>query len=103
MSVKYYECSECGTVNQGDGPCPTCQAKSSFAAPTGYTAGQRVMMITPERCKGMTGVVKGTSGGGKNLQVQFDGNDYNSYVGSHQVHLPLTRPGHMASLTARTR
>lgn len=35
MSVKYYECSECGTVNQGDGPCPTCQAKSSFAAPAG--------------------------------------------------------------------
>lgn len=31
MSDKYYECSECGAVNLGDGACPMCKAASELA------------------------------------------------------------------------
>jgi hypothetical protein len=53
--------------------------------PAGYTAGQRITMISPERCVGMSGIISDVSGDGKTLHVRFDDNDYNSLVGSHQV------------------
>lgn len=52
---------------------------------SGWTAGQRITMVSPERCKGMSGVISGVTGDGKTLLVQFGGNQYNSLVGSHQV------------------
>lgn len=60
-------------------------APATSAPASGWTAGQRIMMVSPERCKGMAGIISGVSGNGETLLVQFDGNEYNSIVGSHQV------------------
>jgi hypothetical protein len=47
MSVKYYVCSECDSTNEGDGPCPVCQARSSLAAPAGSAHDRRDSRIHP--------------------------------------------------------
>lgn len=68
-----------------DPTCPACQWGTKASAPaSGWTAGQRITMESPRR-KGMCGVITGVSGDGETLLVQFDGNEYASLVGKHQV------------------
>lgn len=59
-------------------------ATNTSAPASGWTAGQRITMESPRR-KGMCGVITGVSGDGETLLVQFDGNEYASLVGKHQV------------------